>query len=398
MDTNSPPRRSTLFSRLFGVLMGLALLVAAGGALFLLYREWRSSLQVAGLDAWVANPNLSQTDRLFLEMYLGNQADALQQPIADGTQSRSFTIAPGEPAATIAANLANAGLLGDSELFLNFVAYTGLDAALVAGSYQIDPTITLPELATLLSGNGPRNLELSFLAGWRMEEMAAYLDVVRPAQIDPQAFLAIASGEESINLREFTFLAARPPGALLEGYLYPTRYPITTETTSDALIRAMLAEFGNQVDPAMRQAIGSQGISLHDAVILASIVEREATRVEEKPIVASVFLNRIRAGMPLQADPTVQYALGFQPETGSWWKAPLSLDDLAIDSPFNTYQIDGLPPGPIANPSRAALEAIAFPADTPFLFFVLDCTAEQPGTHDFSVTFDEHLAKVQRCR
>ncbi len=398
MNTNPSPRHSTLFSRLFGVLMGLALVAAAGSALFLLYREWRSSLQVAGLDAWVANPNLSQTDRLFLEMYLGNEAGALQAPIADGTQPRSFTISPGEPAATIATNLAQAGLLGNSELFLNFVAYTGLDAALVAGSYQIDPTMTLPELATLLSGNGPRNLELSFLPGWRMEEMAAYLDAIRPAQIDPRLFLAIASGQEPIDLGEFSFLAGRPPGASLEGYLFPTRYPITTETTSDALIRAMLMEFGNQVDPAMRQAIGSQGISLNDAVILASIVEREAIRTEEKPVVASVFLNRIRAGMPLQADPTVQYALGYQPERGSWWKAPLTLDDLAIDSPFNTYQIDGLPPAPIANPGQAALEAVAFPADTPFFFFVLDCTAEQPGTHDFSVTFDEHLAKVQRCR
>lgn len=398
METNSTPHQSTLFSRLFGVLMGLALVTAVAGALFFLYREWRSSLQIAGIDALVASPNLSQTDRLLLELYLGNNADALQMPIGNGTESRPFTIAPGEPATAIAANLASVGLLRDSELFLNFVAYTGLDAALVAGSYQIDPTLTVPQLATLLSGNGPRNLELSFLPGWRMEEMTAYLDAVRPALIDPQEFLDIATGLRSVDLGEFSFLAGRPPGAPLEGYLYPTRYPITTEMTSEALIRAMLAEFGRQVDPAMRQAIGSQGISLNEAVILASIVEREAIHDEEKPVMASVFLNRFRAGMPLQADPTVQYALGFQEETGSWWKAPLSLDDLAVVSPFNTYQIDGLPPAPIANPSRIALEAVAFPADTPFLFFVLDCTAERPGTHDFSVTFDEHLAKVQRCR
>ncbi len=102
--------------------------------------------------------------------------------------------------------------------------------------------------------------------------------------------------------------------------------------------------------------------------------------------------------MKLEADPTVQYAMGEWVSRLSWWKAPLALGDLEIDSPYNTYRIDGLPPGPIANPSRVSLEAIANPAATDYLFFVLDCAAERPGTHAFSVTFEEHVANIARCQ
>ena len=113
---------------------------------------------------------------------------------------------------------------------------------------------------------------------------------------------------------------------------------------------------------------------------------------------AAVFVNRLAAGMPLQADPTVQYALGHQADTGSWWKSPLAADDLAVASPYNTYLVPGLPPGPIANPGLASLAAVANPADVDYLFFVVDCAAATPGAHAFSLTYDEHLANVARCR
>ena len=118
--------------------------------------------------------------------------------------------------------------------------------------------------------------------------------------------------------------------------------------------------------------------------------------VEEKPLMAAVFLNRLAAGMPLQADPTVQYALGFV--DGTWWKAPLSAADLQVNSPYNTYLVPTLPPGPISNPSLASLLAVANPADVDYLFFVLDCAAATPGAHAFSVTYEEHLANVTRCQ
>ena len=160
----------------------------------------------------------------------------------------------------------------------------------------------------------------------------------------------------------------------------------------------MLTNFGEKVTPAMRQAYGAQGLSLLEAVTLASIVQREAVLAEERPLIAGVFLNRLAAGMTLSADPTVQYAAGYDAASDSWWKVPLYVSDLEYDSPYNTYIYAGLPPGPIAAPSLGALEAVANPVASEFLYFVADCQADTAGTHDFSVTYDEHLAKVQNCR
>jgi UPF0755 protein len=148
----------------------------------------------------------------------------------------------------------------------------------------------------------------------------------------------------------------------------------------------------------MRQAYGFYGLNLREAVTLASIVEREAVVHEERPTIAGVFLNRLGQEMKLEADPTVQYALGYDADSSKWWKNPLTLDDLAFDSPYNTYVVTGLPPGPIANPSLASLQAVAEPAQTEFIFFVVDCTASTSGSHVFSATYEEHLANVQRCR
>jgi UPF0755 protein len=160
----------------------------------------------------------------------------------------------------------------------------------------------------------------------------------------------------------------------------------------------MLENFGRQVSPSIRQAFGVHGLSVHEAVTLASIVQREAVVAEERPVMVGVFLNRLGQGTLLQADPTVQYSVGFQPGTGQWWKSPLSVADLEVDSPYNTYRYAGLPPGPISNPGHGALEAVGSPVETEFLFFVVDCTSNVNGTHVFSRTFEEHLANVERCR
>jgi UPF0755 protein len=363
-----------------------AALVAAGLVL------WRGLARSADPDV---NPALSPVRRAYLELYLSQHADALAGPAGSGAEPVIFTIAPGQGAAAIAENLRAAGLLNDAELFLNYLSYYGLDGGLVAGEYQLDPQATIPELAEALGSGRSRTLELSFLPGWRSEEMANYLSVVGAAQIDAAAFSDIVQSRRGLSGRH-GFLASLPDGASLEGYLFPDRYTIASDTTATALVDQLLARFDEQVTPAMRQAYGTLGLSLRDAVILASIIEREAALAEEKPLMAAVFLNRLAAGMPLQADPTVQYALGFV--DGTWWKSPLSAADLQVNSPYNTYLIPGLPPGPISNPGLASLLAVANPADVDYLFFVLDCAAATPGAHAFSVTYDEHLANVGRCQ
>jgi UPF0755 protein len=160
----------------------------------------------------------------------------------------------------------------------------------------------------------------------------------------------------------------------------------------------MLGNFDRQVSPAMRQSFGASGLSVFDAVTLASIVQREAVLDQERPLMVGVFLNRLEQGMLLQADPTVQYAAGQQADTGRWWKAPLDQADLDLDSPYNTYRYEGLPPGPIASPGLSALQAVAQPKVSDHLFFVVDCHADTVGQHVFSTTFEEHLAHVQACR
>jgi len=155
------------------------------------------------------------------------------------------------------------------------------------------------------------------------------------------------------------------------------------------VLEAMLSEFSNQLDPALEDGFSRVGLSLYEAVTLASIIEKEAVVDAEKPMIASVFFNRLAAGMRLETDPTVQYSLGFQEETGTWWKAPLSLDDLKVASPYNTYIVYGLPPTPINNPDLVSLRAVAFPAETPYFYFRAACDGS--GRHLFAITFDDHL-------
>jgi UPF0755 protein len=266
-------------------------------------------------DRFTANPDLNPIERLALENYLSSHSDALDRPVGQGTETVLFTIESGQSANQVAQNLAAAGLLSDTELFLNYVRYQGLDAKLVAGSFRLAPQLTIPELALTLTQSQILEVEMNFLFGWRLEEMAAYLDTIKPAEIDAQQFLALAQRPQLMSLDEFTFLNDLPPEATLEGFLLPGSYRISTDIDAAALIRLMLSRFDEQIDPTMRQLFAAQDLTLYEAVILASIVEREAVDKQEQPLIASVFHNRIELEMLLQADPTIQYAIGVE---GAW--------------------------------------------------------------------------------
>lgn len=385
---------------LWGLLrLGLLLAAVAGclAAVVGLYVGWRGDIRPETLLEG-ANPNLSTTEQLYLQAYLATHAEALAQPAGSGTSAVTFEIAPGETADVIADNLATAGLLADTELFLNYTRYHGLDASLEAGSFVVEPGVTVPELATMLTDAAAEEFDLRFLEGWRLEEMAHYLEVTTPANIDAGTFLAVVQRQGAFDLSRYNFLAGLPPDATLEGYLFPDTYRVPRDADTAYLVDLMLQTFGRRVTPAMRQSYGAQGLSLHEAVTLASIVEREAVLAEERPLIAGVFYNRLQQEIPLAADPTIQYALGYQATSDSWWKSPLSLADLELDSPYNTYLVTGLPPAPIANPGLASLQAVAEPATTDFLFFVVDCTAATGGKHAFSTTYEEHVVNVERCR
>ena len=171
-------------------------------------------------------------------------------------------------------------------------------------------------------------------------------------------------------------------------------YRIEPETTTEEFVDRLLDQFASKIGGAVREGFQANGLDVHQAVSLAAIVEREAQVTAERPLIASVFYNRLRIGMRLQADPTVQYALGYQDSEGRWWKKALTYDDLRVESAYNTYANAGLPPGPICNPGLASLQAVSAPATTDYYYFV----AVGDGSHVFSRTLEEHNANVRKYR
>jgi UPF0755 protein len=175
-----------------------------------------------------------------------------------------------------------------------------------------------------------------------------------------------------------------------EGFLFPDSYIFSRQTSADELVNELVRHFVLHLSRDMQLGFESQGLTVYQAVTLASIVEKEAVQKDEAPLIASVFLNRLNVGMKLDADPTVQYAIGYNAIQNTWWTNPLSRINLEFDSPFNTYLYAGLPPAPIANPGLDALNAVAFPAETPYYFFRAKCDGSR--NHAFAETFDEHVA------
>ncbi len=342
--------------------------------------------------------HLTVAERLFLQAYLSARVDDLHRPAGSLQADLRLEVPPGASAGQIADRLIAEGALNDRELFLNYVKYYGIDLKLEAGYFQIPAGSTLIETAWILTAARDPFITLTFIEGWRLEEMARAIETNAPGEIDASRFLASATRQAPFDLSPYDFLSSLPPNATLEGYLFPDTYRLPLDATADDLVAAMLDNFGEKVSPNLRQSFGLQNLSLFEGVTLASLVQREAVLDAEKPIIAAVFLNRLQRAMRLEADPTIQYALGYQPETQKWWKSGLTLADLRYDSPYNTYLYPGLMPGPIASPGLAALEGVAYPANTDALFFVVDCTASTPNSHVFSETFEEHLAHVERCR
>jgi UPF0755 protein len=228
-------------------------------------------------------------------------------------------------------------------------------------------------LEKLVSGDVVK-VKVTVPEGWTTREIAARLAKITGARED--SLFALLS--DSAAAKRYGV-----PGPTLEGYLYPATYVFPSGTPAEAMIRTMARRYREVWTPAMRARADSLGMSEREVVALASIVEKEAKVWGERDTIAAVYHNRLRIGMPLQADPTVQYARG--QHQGRLLYA--HIEEVA-DHPYNTYRRRGLPPGPIASPSRGAIEATLNPADIPFLYFV----ARPDGTHVFTRTLAEHNA------
>jgi len=327
---------------------------------------------------------LDPLERVYLSGLLLYQANDLTLPADPYGQEQSFEVTLGESPLSIVSRLQENGLITNGEAFRRYLIYSGLDTTLQAGEYTLSPGMTPLEIAAALQDPTPGEVSVHVLSGWRLEEIAASLPTTG-LEFSPEEFLQAASAPPAGH----PLAAEIPAGRSLEGFLLPGEYRLPRESDPEQLIRLMLDNFEAQVGEALRASYERQGLTLYEAVTLASIVEREAVVDEEMPLIASVFLNRLAAGIKLDSDPTVQYALGYNDRLQSWWTNPLSAEDLQIPSPYNTYANPGLPPGPIANPGLQALQAVAYPADTPYYYFRAAC--DGTGRHTFSQTYEEHL-------
>lgn len=278
-----------------------------------------------------------------------------------------LTVSRGEGAKAIAADLEAKQLIHSKTGFYLLIKLLGIEKDLQAGDFRFNKTMDARTIALTMT-HGILDIWVTTLEGWRSEEIATELS--KDLSIPESQFLSYAQ----------------------EGYMFPDTYLIPRDATASAVAQMFFDNFNKKVTPQMREDAKKNGLTFAQTITLASIVEREGKTDSDRPVIAGVLLNRIKAGMPLQVDATIQYALGYQPFEKSWWKKELTDDDKKINSSYNTYANPGLPPGPIANPGLASIKAVIYPTQTDYLYYLHD----KSGTVHFARTIEEHNANIQK--
>jgi UPF0755 protein len=274
----------------------------------------------------------------------------------------------------------------------------------IPGTYTLRIGMSAVEIANIVTGKStptaakPNNddnqdqaatIDVTVREGWRTEQIADEM-VKQGWDGTTQEFM---DAVENFDTSNYSFLADRNNPVnpkSLEGYLFPDTYTIAKDSPPEDIIQKMLDNFDHKVDENMRQRASEMNLSVYDVLTFASLIEREAKIGAERPTIADVYLNRYEQGMKFDADPTVQYAMG---KEGDWWPEPTGDDLQNVDSPYNTYLNDGIPPGPICNPGIASIQAVLQPGGTNYLYFVLK--NPETGEHVFAETYDEQLANQE---
>jgi UPF0755 protein len=295
-----------------------------------------------------------------------------------GTE-RFVEIAPGTGSRAIGKALVDAGVVRDEWTFRLAVFLTGTQRELKAGEYRFTTPASAKDVARKLARGDVFLRPITFPEGLSLKEMAS---IYQSRGLGTSAaFLAAARNTSALK-------ALDPAARDLEGYLFPDTYNVPRKMSADALVHKMVQAFLRVYGETVQKEVEARGGNLREVVTLASIVEKEAAQPDERPIIAAVYQNRLRIGMGLQCDPTVIYAL----EKAGRYTGNLTKADLKLDSPYNTYKYAGLPPGPIASPGRASLEAAARPASVDYLYFV----SRNDGSHAFATTLAEHNRNVKQ--
>lgn len=298
----------------------------------------------------------------------------------DNPVSVTINIPPSSSTTFIANKLHENGLIKNQLIFKYQVNNRGLDGQLKAGEYELS---TGMDLNTIIDNiiKGSKNLNtvrFTIPEGYEIRQMAEKLS--EEGIVNKDRFLELTRDKSNFE-EKYTFLKELEDGQNLEGFLFPSTYEIYVGASEEEVIGKMLSEFNKIYKKDIEPKIGEFDLSLNEIITLASIIEREGKLDSERPLMSAVFHNRIEQGMMLQSCATVQFILGERKEV-------LSNEDTSIESPYNTYINEGLPPGPIASPGEASLIASVNPADVDYLFFVL---TGDDGSHTFTRTYGEHL-------
>jgi UPF0755 protein len=345
------------------------------------------------------------------------QPEALADaPLSDDTTRHSVTVEDGASDTDIAQLLFDEGIVRSSLAFEWAVIQAGREGTLQAGTYDLSASLKPSEIVTALQQEAGPEVTVTLQEGWRLEEIVGYLRTTK-LTMNMKDFVSLVENPPADLVRKYDFLADLPKGRTLEGYLYPDTYRMDGNWDAREVLDTLLATFGERLTPRIRNGIQRQGLNIDEAVILASIVEREAVLDKERPKIAGVYLNRLdhpdaeTRGL-LNADPTLQYALATDANrdaavedwgTIEWWQ-PLQVGGSDVELPkrlsgFQTYVNPGLPPTPIASPRAASLQAVAR-ADTAsgYYYFVAACpNGQRDGSHYFARTYAQQLANQQRA-
>ncbi|MFN2399413.1 MAG: endolytic transglycosylase MltG [Gemmatimonadaceae bacterium] len=290
------------------------------------------------------------------------------------------TIPSGATFREAADSLSSAGIISSSTFFGLYARINGEDRGIKAGTYVLQRGTPWPDLVRALSRGQGIEARVTIPEGYALRDIVTLLAA--------EILVPLDSVEEAV--RDTSLLRRlRIPSETLEGYLFPDTYRFAYGSTALEAVDEMVRRFDQvwSADPAWEERLRELAMTRHDIVTLASIIEKEGRLDPERPVISAVYHNRLRDGMPLQADPTVQYSQGRH-------SSRVLYRDLQVESPYNTYRNKGLPPGPIASPGKASLQAALYPANVPFKYFV----AHPDGHHEFRVTFKQHVEARQDIR
>ncbi len=372
--------RKSTFSSLIPILL-IFLLLVLGLAIF-----WVGVPALAEGSFGSAAHNLTPMQRWTYSLQVLVNENKLTMPKSLVASQTIFTIPSGARVTSVAMALEQNGYISSWEAFRYYVIYKGMDTQIKAGDFKLSPSMTAVEISQSIQSAYSADVPFYIYPGWRAEEIAAALPS-SGIEVTPDEFMELVKNPGNLDL----------PGNLhgllsLEGYLFPGEYVINRKISAQNLVMTFVQRFEESVSADIQVQLQENGLSFRQSIVLASIIQRETFDDSERALMASVFYNRLADGMKLETDPTVQYALGYNDSWGGWWKTPLAVGDLSVQSPFNTYIIPALPDHPISNPDLPSILAVAKPESSFYYYFRANCDGS--GSHVFSSTFEEHLSKA----